>query len=161
MRPIIVIGHAMAVGAIAAGVALVAFLVASPRGMIPFLHPRDGIVGMWTLKTQTEEATELTYTVSLAVDGRQVTGKGLKLGEKSAGGTYTDCKACTTFDINGSLDMDGDSLKAWFTEEGELSPTSGHLELEKKGKSWVGTFLRRPLADFNSEVATSSGTALL
>ena len=112
---------------------------------------RHTVEGTWTLTTQTEGATESTYTVSLIVNGLQVTGKGLKLGEKSAGGTYTDCngRACTAFDINGRLDMDGDTFKAWFTEEGERSTTL--LYMDRKGKSWNGKF--------KSEVATSSGPA--
>ena len=112
---------------------------------------RDAVKGAWTLKTTGD--MELTYTVSLTPNARQFTGKGLKLGEKWAGGTYTDCKgtACTAFDINGSLDVDGDSLEAWFTEEGERSATQLHLVWKPEKSQWVGTF--------TSETATSRGPA--
>ena len=152
------------------GIATLFTLVGTIITVAARMHNGDAILraveGTWTLKTQTTETTEtrfrdmeLTYTVSLTRDGIQVKGKGLKLGEKSAGGIYTDCKAnaCTAFDINGSLDADGDSWEAWFTDEGERSTT--HLHLNKNGKSWVGTFTSE--AGTPSGPATWSGTATL
>lgn len=141
---------------------LVGTVVSIATGVIPVLPGRHKVDGTWTLKTQTENSTEnkykgmeLTYTVNLNREGTHITGKGHKQGEKLAGGTYTpyEGKARTSIDIDGSLDLDGDSLNAVFTEEGERRQTSGHLELNWNGKSWAGTF--------NSEAAASSGTASL
>lgn len=155
-------------GKVAAGtitvIGLVGSIVGIATGMIPILPDLHKVDGTWTLKTQTENSTEnkyrgmeLTYTVNLNHDGTHVTGKGHKQGEKLAGLTYTpyEGKAHTPIDIDGSLDRDGDSLNAVFTEEGEKRSTSGCLELSWNGKSksWVGTF--------KSEAAESRGTALL
>ena len=125
---------------------------------------RDAAEGAWTLKITetTYRDMEFTYTVSLTPNGTQVTGKGLKLGEKSlVAGIYTDCKGkvCTPFDIAGSLDRDGDSLEAWFTDEGERSATQLHLVWKPEKSQWVGTFTSE--AATSSGPATSSGTASL
>ena len=141
---------------------LMGTVVGIATGVIPWFQDRHNVDGTWTLKTVTQKTTdtkfknmELTYTINLTHDGTHVSGRGTKLGEKLADETYTEYegKARTPIEIDGNLDGDGDLLHAVVTEEGVKRASAGSLELNWNGKSWVGTF--------QSDAATSSGTALL
>ena len=131
-------------------------------GSIPFLSARHNVDGAWTLKTHTDTTTEtkfkgmeLTYTVNFTHDGTHITGKGFKLGEQIAGGSFVKYAPADQTPISVDGNVDGNALSAIFTEMGKDRHTSGQLKAawQSKTSSWAGTF--------SSEAAASAGTTSL